>query len=311
MAKNIARGQNIIAKNIIPNLVGMTRSTAEELLTSLGFKYTETAVNTTDANQNEKVISQGVNPDNTELLGTSVPIQYNVFSFAPFGAFGFSPPVFNFSPPAPVFNFSPPAEFSFTPFGAFSFVTTPVFGFTPFGAFGFLFGVSTEDQPACIYEDSLIFTKVNDEIVPIKMINIDIDDIIYSISADNLDESDLNGKLYSWQTNYIENPRLVETRVKSIYQFKHTKLVYFNKDNNAKFSLEEPMLIKRNDSYEFITSGMIELGDTLLRYFPEEDKFHEVVVNDIDFEDGEFTTYNLITEPQNMLLVNGWVVHNK
>lgn len=311
MAKNIARGQNIIAKNIIPNLVGMTRATAQDLLTSLGFTYTATSVNTTDANQNDKIISQGVTASNTEILGTNIPIQYNTFSFAPFGAFGFTPAPFNFTP-------EPPA-FSFTPFGAFTFVTFgfappfgfSTFGFTPFGAFGFLGGVSTETQPACIWEDSLIMVKRDNDIYLLPINAVSIGDIVYSISGDNFNESDFNGKIYSWESSHIDNPSLVESTVTAVYEFNHKTLIYFNEEVEGKMSLEEPVLIKRNGKYEFITAGMVEVADIVLKYSKDEGRFIETVIGKIDAEDGDFTTYNLITEPQNMLLVNGLVVHNK
>lgn len=309
MAKNIARGQNIIAKNVIPNLVGMTRSTAQQLLTDLGFTYTATSSNTTDQSLNDIIKSQGLTADNVEILGTNVPIEYNTFSFAPFGAFGFTPP----------HQFTPTPVFSFTPFGAFSFVTfgfTPpfgfsTFGFTPFGAFGFLGGVSTETQPACIWENSFILAKVNGLVEQKKIVDVNVGDVIYSISAENLKESDFNDGIYSWQSRSIDNPVLVETTVKVVQEFNHGTIIYFNGDVNGKMSLEEPVLVKRNDVYEFITSGMVVPGDIVLRYAQEEDKFHEMTIQSIDSEDGDFTTYNLITEPQNMLLVNGLVVHNK
>lgn len=106
MAKNINRSKSNLAKNAIPNIVGLSRTTAKALLTSLGFKYTETSTATSNqSNDNELVRSQDIAASTVSPLDTNV--NYTVYQF------GFTP-----------FGFTP---FGFTP----TFTFTPVFGFTP------------------------------------------------------------------------------------------------------------------------------------------------------------------------------------
>lgn len=110
MAKNINRSKSNLAKNAIPNIVGLSRTTAQALLTSLGFKYTETSTQTTDqSNNNETVREQAIPANEVKPLDTSV--NYTVYQFG-FTPFGFTP--FGFVP-EPVFSFTPPTVFSFTP----------------------------------------------------------------------------------------------------------------------------------------------------------------------------------------------------
>lgn len=108
MAKNIGRGNKIFRRNTIPNLVGQSKTTAESTLTNLGFNYNTTNENTGDNNLNNTIKSQSIAAGENAALGTTVNLVNYVFSFVPFGAFGFTPfgftPTFSFAP----FSFAPP-----------------------------------------------------------------------------------------------------------------------------------------------------------------------------------------------------------
>jgi hypothetical protein len=114
MAKNIGRGNKGSRKNSIPNLVGVDKTTAETNLTNAGFNYSTTNVNTGDNGQNNKIKTQSIPAGEVKPIGTTVNLENQTFSFAPFGAFGFTP--FGFTP----FGFTP---FGFTPVSSFSFIT--------------------------------------------------------------------------------------------------------------------------------------------------------------------------------------------
>lgn len=294
MAKNPARGQNINPKNVIPNLVGMTRTTAQALLSSLGFTYSESSTNTSDAGQNDIISSQSVTAGNTELLGKQVPYVYQTFSFTPFGF----APVFSFTP-------SPPPIFSFTPFGAFSFVTfsfTPfgAFGFTPFGAFGFLqFGFSPSQ---CVEEHTLVKTPNGD--IPVK--NLKMGDFIYSI---NIDEMSTNN-LISFNSNTLTTNELVEVEIDDISVSQKDIVVCFNEDYLSKYSQEQPFFIKRDGSYGIISAGLINEGDYLIK-INEDGTTEESLINNVETLNGNFNVYSLSLSSQTWYIAGGCLVHTK
>ena len=96
MAKNPGRGNKIFRRNSIPNVVGVDKTTAESTLSGLGFNYNITNEGTGDSNLNNKIKSQDIPAGTVEELGQIVNLVNYTFSFAPFGAFGFTP--FGFTP---------------------------------------------------------------------------------------------------------------------------------------------------------------------------------------------------------------------
>lgn len=282
MAKNPARGQNIIAKNVIPNLVGMTRTTAQSLLSSLGFTYTESSSSTADPAQNDVIDTQGVTAGNTELLGTNVPYTYKTFSFSPFG---------------------------FTPFGAFSFVPvfgfTPVsfgfvtFSFTPFGAFGFLnFGFSPSQ---CLHEDTFVKTPNGD--IQVKFLN--IGDSVYSVDADELN---INNSITLSSTT-LKSKGLSISEINNIVVSEKDTVVSFNDDDN-KFSQEQPIFIKRDGIYSVIPVGLVDNGDYILK-INNNGNIEEVLIESIKNHSGEFKVYSLSLSSNLWYIAGECLVHTK
>lgn len=286
MAKNPARGHNIIAKNVIPNLVGMTRTTAQTLLSSLGFTYTETSENTEDSAQNDRVSAQSINAGNTELLGTNVPYTYKTFSFAPFG----------FTPVAP-FGFTP---FSFTPFGfapvAFSFFN---FAFTPFGAFGFLnFGFSPSQ---CLHED--IFIKTANGVIQVK--DLSIGDTIFSV---DLEEVNDNNSL-SLNSSKLTGRNLMPVEIDNIQRSEKDLVISFNEIED-KFSQEQPFFIKRDGVYSVIPAGLIDQGDYIIKV-TENGQLEEVLIESVQVHSGNFQVYSISLSSNQWYIAGEYLVHTK
>ena len=285
MAKNPARGHNIIAKNVIPNLVGMTRTTAQSLLSSLGFTYTETSENTENEAENNTITAQGVSSGNTELLGTNVPYTYKTFNFTPFGFTPFG-----------AFSFTPFSAFSFTPV-AFSFVT---FSFTPFGAFGFLnFGFSPSQ---CVHEDTLI--KTPNGLIAAK--DIKVGDLIYTV---DINEIDLENSL-SLNSISLTSSGLTESEVQNIEASQKDTVVWFNNDDTTKFSQEQPIFIKRDNQYGIISSGLIDINDTLIK-ISDSGEIVETLITDIKTQQGNYNVYSFSTGLKPWYIAGGVLVHTK
>lgn len=282
MAKNPGRGNKIFRRNSIPNLVGVNKTTAESTLTGLGFNYNTTNENTSDSNLNNTIKSQNIAPGTVEELGQMVNLVNYTFSFTPFGAFGFTP-------------------FGFTPF---SF--TPVFSFTPFAAFAFTPWAGPSGN--CIHEDTLIKTKSGD--VPAK--EIQVGDKILSFNILEIPLEDVQSSDWDWRNIAIPNLTIVdsvETTVTQIIPSEKQEIVYFNSQNDKKYSLTQPMFIKDSPYYFIKESGSVQIGDVLIKI--DNNQIFEEVVYSINIEEGQTTVYQFSCEPQDWFIAGNYLVHNK
>jgi hypothetical protein len=228
---------------------------------------------------------------------------FSVFSFSPFGVFGFSPfGVFGFSPFS-VFGFSPFSVFGFSPFSVFGFSPFSVFGFSPFSVFGFspVSRCVDQDTPVAIPgPDNTVLYKTAKEIM--------VGDEVCSATWDELiDES--FGAPYDEPSATLTNITLNTTRIVSVQPSIKAATVYFNNDLNKRFSLEEQMLIKRNDMWQFTNSGSIVLGDILITKNAD-NSFGETPVTAINVVDAERVVYMFDCEPTDTLIAGDIVVHN-
>jgi hypothetical protein len=223
MAKNPGRGNKIFRRNTIPNLVGQNVATALATLTSLGFNYNTTEEGTTDSNLSNTVKSQDI--QGVAELGATVNLVNYTFSFAPFGAFGFTP-----------------------------------FGFTPFGAFGF----TPYKVGPCVHEDTLIRTPNGDipakdiEIDDL-MTSIDLEEIPMGSN----DETDYDWRAIA--IPQATSKGIVNVTVTAVVPSIVQEVIWFNGESDAKFSLNHPMFIKGDPFYVFIEAGGVAVGDVLIK----------------------------------------------
>jgi len=201
------------------------------------------------------------------------PFGFTPFGFTPFGAFGFTP-------------------FGFTPFGAF--------GFTPFGAFGFLnFGFSPSQ---CVHEDTLI--KTPSGLVAAK--DIKIGDSVYTLDINEINSEDP----LSLNSSSLTSSGLIESEVQNIEPSQKDIVVWFNGDDSAKFSQEQPMFVKRDGQYGIISSGLIDVNDILIKV-SDSGEITETVVNDVQTQEGTFNVYSFATGPKSWYIAGDYLVHIK
>lgn len=276
MAKNPGRGNKGARKNSVPNVVGAAKTTAQTTITNAGFTYTITNENTSNAALNETIKSQDIAGGEVRALGTNVNLVNYTFSFTPFGAFGFTP-----------FGFTP---FGFTPFGF-----TPVFSFSP---------------PTCIHGDTLIDTKNG----KVKAKDVQIGDEVVSVSFNEIPDSSEDGGGDFDYVGFISptltpKEKTFTTVVDIVPSIKNT-LMYFNQENSSLFSTTQPFFVKRNDNYEIIPSGAIEVGDFLIS-IDNDGSLIEIQVLNIDYITEEDTVYQFGCEPQDWFIAGNYLVHNK
>ena len=184
---------------------------------------------------------------------------------------------------------------------------TPSFSFAPFSFVPtFVFAPSK-----CIHEDTMISTPKGD----IRAKDILPGDYIYSINIEEVPNSGPDGQAqfdYSGfeSTTLRSTDGLVETLVVSAIPGMKDNIMYFNGNNNVKFSLEQPMFIKRNGEYEILPSGVVEKGDYLLE-INDQGQISEVLVEQIDIIEGSHLVMLFDCEPQDWFIAGGYLVHNK
>ena len=102
---------------------------------------------------------------------------------------------------------------------------------------------------------------------------------------------------------------MVHSEIKNIIpSIKHVTIIINNSDEK-RFSLEQTVLIKRNETYFFGTTGILEVGDILLER-QNDNSFAEISVNSLTLIDEERTVYEFDASPVDTLLAGNLVVHN-
>jgi hypothetical protein len=241
-----------------------------------------------------------INANGNSLASPSSNSITTTFSFAPFGAFGFSP--FGFSP----FGFSP---FGFSPFMAFGFSPfgfSP-FGFSPFMAFGFSpFGFSPFSFAPlfmCIGAKTKIST-VNDngDVVFVAAEDIKIGDkVICPIWSEfNGEDSELlsvEGPNRSYEQ--LTNLRTTIVPVKYFLSKVIKDTLIYNSDPNKHLSTVQPILAKKqgDDIFGWVLTGDIVPGDIVMEYNSLQEKYEEVLIENVErISNVDQTVYRITPE---------------
>jgi hypothetical protein len=208
------------------------------------------------------------------------------FSFTPFSVFGFSP-----------FGFSPFSVFGFSPFGFSPFGFSP-FGFSPFGFFG-----------GCVDSDTLVATVgPNDSVTYKAAKDITVGDEVWAAKwTELIDESLVSPN--DMQTSSLSSLEMVKTSVMASKPQVKPTTMYFNDDQSLRFSLEERMLVKHNGTYQFMNSGVVEVGDFLVKNLSD-GTFEDYEITKIDIVDEDRVVYQFDAEPTDTIIAGNFICHN-
>jgi hypothetical protein len=160
----------------------------------------------------------------------------------------------------------------------------------------------------CIEESTLIFFKDEYSIGKKPARHLWVGDTTYSPSFLEFKDSD---DVYSWSSLKVSDLSIKETIVTNVYEYEHSKVVYFNDESAGRLSLEQPILVKRNKKYEFLTTAMVQVNDSLLHYNYMDNTYTPIQVEKITIEEGIFSTYNFYVEPGKLFFANGFVIASK
>jgi hypothetical protein len=246
------------------------------------------------------------------------------FSFVPFSVFGFSPfGVFGFSP----FGFSPFGVFGFSPFGFSPFGFSP-FGFSPYGFSTTVYGVRCIDGETFIRikpgagvlsVDEATGKKTlvdsNNQVVAKQAKDISVGDTVMSADYTEIDPSAPDYEVFNWSSESLNFVGNSETTITDVEESSKIQTIYFNGDDSAQFTLEHPVLVKKNvdgvTRYVFAMVAEIEIGDVLFKYNPSTNSYSENQINTIDISSGEKTVYTFSAEPADLIIAGDFITHNK
>jgi intein/homing endonuclease len=127
------------------------------------------------------------------------------------------------------------------------------------------------------------------------------------MDADN--PGDDESAVLSWEDSTLTFLELVETTVEVI-TLKRNPTLFFNGHDDIKFSLTQPIYVRREDSYGIISTGSVEEGDFLIKV-SESGEYEEELVESITTDETLSTTYNISCEPYDWFIAGGYLVHNK
>ena len=196
--------------------------------------------------------------------------------------------------------------FSFTPttFSVFSFSGFTVFGFTPTA-----FSVFSFTPSGCVAGTTLVRTVgPNDTIVLKPASEVVVGEEIWSPTFDQLIDESL-GQTYLWNATEITGLTLVKSSVANITPSEKSVMT-INSDSDMRFSREQTILVKRNNTYSFIMTGLLEVGDILFKINESGTGFDELPVTSIELIDGLETVYKFDAEPTDLLVAGGLALHN-
>ena len=246
------------------------------------------------------------------------------FSFVPFSVFGFSPfGVFGFSP----FGFSPFGVFGFSPFGFSPFGFSP-FGFSPYGFSTTSYGVKCIDGETFIRikpgsgtvsVDEATGKKTlvdsNNQVIAKQAKDITVGDVVMSADYAEIDPSAPDYEVFNWSAETLNFANHSETTITDVEESSKIQTIYFNNDDSAQFTLEHPMLVKKDidgaPRYVFSMVAEIEVGDVIFKYNSSTNAYSEIQINKIDISAGEKTVYTFSAEPADLIIAGDFITHNK
>lgn len=148
----------------------------------------------------------------------------------------------------------------------------------------------------------------NGEIIEKPAKEISVGDTLWSITWDEfVNESEIDP--YTWSSNSLSNIKMVETEIVGVIPSVKDITITINGDTSKRFSLEQTVLIKKNDVYFFGTTGVLDIGDIMLQR-NSDGTYSEIEIVSTQLIDEERTVYQFQASPYDILIAGDLAVHN-
>jgi len=126
---------------------------------------------------------------------------------------------------------------------------------------------------------------------------------------DATNPGDSKESMFAWSSEGLTFGELIETDVMYLSP-KMSPCLYFNNDENSKFSFTQTIFVKREGTYKIVPTSDVEVGDTIIKVAEDGSKQEEVVETIHNIEEPQMT-YLIGCEPQDWFIAGGYLVHNK
>jgi hypothetical protein len=163
---------------------------------------------------------------------------------------------------------------------------------------------------ACIDEDTFMIKVESDgSKTEVMAKDIAVGDYVLGLRWDELIDQDMYNYLNASSDN-LTNPEVVPTIVVAKYEYSKNTTMYFNKDESTRMSLEQPVLVNRDNLWIWASSGDVYIGDKIVRY-TEDGYSVEETVNSVDYISETRNVYAFNCEETDTFFAGNVLVHNK
>jgi hypothetical protein len=136
-------------------------------------------------------------------------------------------------------------------------------------------------------------------------------DMVLSVIIDELSaEDNTPGEFSIGSSLTLSGAKAVETQVTAILETIKTAIVYFNGNDAAKYSAEQPLFVKVGDSYEVRLAGKLAVGDHLIKV-DEDGTSSEELITEVTTLDTPTKVYQISCDPYHWFIAGGYLSHNK
>ena len=162
----------------------------------------------------------------------------------------------------------------------------------------------------CIEANTPIMVWVDGNTLYKKAEEIKIGDKLVSYSFDELPESEVEYSLETWSQDSLTARSVESAEVVSVQELITKSTMYLNNDINTRMSLDHSVFVKKNGTYLVIASGLIEVGDIIIKLDPETLELNEVIVDSIDYIEEESKIYKIDCNPYDVFFAGDVLTHN-
>jgi len=276
----------------VPNLIGLSRSAAKNLLSSVGLTYTESSTTTSVSSEENTVSSQNISTSESINIGSSISFVYKTYvppySNPPpyYNPPPEDPPYYNPPPEDPPYYNPPPEDPPYNNPPAY----TNTYSNPPFSGMVFVYSVGPDTKVLTVSG----YKAAKDLVVGEEILSLNVEEI--TTSGQMLD-------LENWSSNSFTSNGLVTTTINKIRSSVSKSQVQINGDW---FSENHYILVKKNNINEFIMATDIDESYQVFNY--QQLSWVDVVSIDKTFVD--MTVFSIDCEPYDMFFTEGMLVYN-
>jgi hypothetical protein len=163
---------------------------------------------------------------------------------------------------------------------------------------------------ACIDQDTeMIKISEDGNKTYVSAKEIQVGDYVLSMNWNELLDQNMGNYMNVTSTS-LTNPELAPTMVVAKYAYEKNTTMYFNGDMSTRMSLEQPILVFRDDVWTWVSSGDAYVGDIMVTY-NSDGSTSETEITSVDYISELRDVYSFNCEDIDTFFAGNVLVHNK